>query len=194
VESFCLAKGYQEHEIKQKGVLRKIREKDTLFDPQELRSAAEKGDFMPYEEHKRTSRWQMQSEAEKTHTGEAKWTNVSWDGSEMVSSHCSVVGFFIAYGPHTKKMMCGSRDSMAAHNLDWKSLPPLCRPDNLDDKNREIEQKRKALENKKEEERASGSGQAASSSGLPASSSGLPLIRSPSPNPDDESFNPDWEE
>ena len=48
---------------------------------------------------KRRDRQEMQTEAEAGHKGEAKWTHVDHWGVEVMSSHCSVVGFFIGYAP-----------------------------------------------------------------------------------------------
>ena len=44
---------------------------------------------------KRNRRREMQKDADKTHTGEARWTNVGSDGVEFMSSHNAVVGWFV---------------------------------------------------------------------------------------------------
>ena len=83
----------------------------------------------------------MQTEAEVGHTGEAKWTNIDQCGIEVMSSHCSVVGFFIGYAPASgakKSTITSSRQGQAERNVDWMALPPLCRPDDAEKKNREI--------------------------------------------------------
>ena len=83
----------------------------------------------------------MQTEVEAGHKGAAKWTSVDHWGVEVMSSHCSVVGFFIGYGPASgarKSTITQSRQAQAEHNVNWTAFPPLCRPDDAEKKNREI--------------------------------------------------------
>ncbi len=90
---------------------------------------------------KRKDRQEMQTEAEVGHKGEPKWTNVDPWGLEVISSHCSVVGFFIGYGPALgakNSTITSSRQRQAERNVDWMALPPLCRQDDAEKKNREL--------------------------------------------------------
>ena len=83
----------------------------------------------------------MQTEAEAGHKGEAKWTNVDPWGLEVMSSHCSVVGFFIGYAPASgakQSTITSCRQGQAERNVDWMAFPPLCRPDDVEKQNREI--------------------------------------------------------
>ena len=83
----------------------------------------------------------MQTEAEAGHKGEAKWTNVDIWGLEVMSSHCSVVGFFIGYAPASgakKSTITSSRQGQAERNVVWMAPPPRCRPGDAEKKNREI--------------------------------------------------------
>jgi len=87
----------------------------------------------------------MQSLAEKGKTGEPRWSCIDAGGLEVISSGCSVVGFFIGYGVLSKSsQVTTSRKKQAEHNLDWAMLPPLCRPDNLAAKNAALAQEKAA--------------------------------------------------
>ncbi len=70
-----------------------------------------------------------------------------------MSSHCSVVGFFIGYAPASgakKSTITSSRQGQAERNVDWMALPPLCRPDDAEKKNRELTELRQRSPSAKE--------------------------------------------
>ena len=99
--------------------------------------------------HKRQSRGDMQREAQTTHTGEARWTNMDQNCYEAISSGCAIVGFFVGYGVSQGKKkggLCSSREGEAECTIDWKVMPPLCRPDDVDAKNEKIEESRQKRE------------------------------------------------
>ena len=91
--------------------------------------------------HKRQSRGDMQRDAQKTHAGEARWTNMDRHCYEAISSGCAIVGFFVGYGVaqgKTNSDACPSRAGEAECTINWMLMPPLCRPDDVDAKNEKI--------------------------------------------------------
>ena len=46
---------------------------------------------------KRVNRKEMHMKAQKTHTGEERWTNVDSHFIEVCSSSCAIVGFSVGY-------------------------------------------------------------------------------------------------
>ena len=106
---------------------------------------------MPFDPEiiKRSSRGAMQKTAQTTHTGEERWTNMDQNCFEVISSGCAIVGFFVGYGVALGKVvgdLCPSRQDDAEVTIDWNLMPPLCRPDNIDTKNTELEEKRQKKE------------------------------------------------
>ena len=95
---------------------------------------------------KRAVRNEMQREAETSHRGEARWTNMDNYLIECMSSACAIVGFFVGYGVALGKNstdLCQSRAGQAETTIDFTLLPPLCRPDDVESKNTLLEIKRK---------------------------------------------------
>ena len=95
--------------------------------------------------NKRNDRHAMQADADKSHIGERRWTNIDQCAFEVMSSHDAVVGFFVGYGPalsYNKTHITFSRRDQAEVGLDWNMVPPICRPDDLDKKNAEVARKR----------------------------------------------------
>ena len=95
---------------------------------------------------KRAVRNEMQREAETSHRGEARWTNMDNYLIERMSSACAIVGFFVGYGVALGKNstdLCQSRAGQAETTIDFTLLPPLCRPDDVELKNTLLEIKRK---------------------------------------------------
>ena len=89
----------------------------------------------------RQHRVEMQRKAQTTHTGEARWTNMDQNCYEVMSSGCAIVGFFVGYGVaqgKNKGGLCSSRAGDAECTIDWKLMPPLCRPDDVHAKNEKI--------------------------------------------------------
>ena len=89
----------------------------------------------------RTSRVAMQAQAEITHTGEARWCNFDQYFHEVVSSSCAVVGVFVGYSVTQGKKggdLCTSRGGQAECGVEWQSLPPLCRVDDLEARNAKL--------------------------------------------------------
>ena len=85
--------------------------------------------------------------AQKTHTGEERWTNVDRHFIEVCSSSCAIVGFSVGYSVVLGKKnngLCQSRQGDAEVTIDWDLMPPL--PDNMDEKNTEIKEKRQKRE------------------------------------------------
>ena len=83
----------------------------------------------------------MQRDTQKTHTGEARWTNMDNQCYEVISSGCAIVGFFVGYGVAQGKKntdLCASRAGDAECTINWKLMPPLCRADDVDAKNEKI--------------------------------------------------------
>ena len=105
----------------------------------------------------RTQRGAMQTKAEGTHTGEERWCNMDQFFVETVSSTCAVVGFFVGYAvslAKDSKEFCQSRQGQAELSVDWEILPPLCRADNVEERNIKVAEVRERAK----AERASGSG------------------------------------
>ena len=97
----------------------------------------------------RSDRWAMQMKAQTTHTGEERWTNVNSDLDEVFSSGCSIVGLFVGYSVaqgNKSNDLCQSRSTDAETNIDWNMMPPLCRPDDVDEKNKWVEEQRRTKE------------------------------------------------
>ena len=129
----------------------------------------------------RSDRLAMQRKSQTTHTGEERWTNVNSDLDEVFSSGCSIVGFFVGYSVALGKKstdLCQSRSKDAETTIDWSLIPPLCRPDDVHEKNKRVEERRRT------EMRAD-------------SSRGI-VLSSPPPSPDaGHEHNPyggDWDE
>ena len=98
---------------------------------------------------KRVSRKAMQEKAQKTHTGEERWTNIDRHFIEVCSSACAIVGFFVGYSValgRNNSDLCLSRRGDAEVTIAWGLIPPLCRPDNIYQKNMEIKKKRQKRE------------------------------------------------
>ena len=138
---------------------------------------------MPFDPEilKRSDRRAMQMKAQTTHTGEERWTNVDHELVECFSSGCSIVGFFVGYSVALGKKstdLCQSRSKDAETTIDWSLIPPLCRPDDVHEKNKRVEERRRT------EMRAD-------------SSRGI-VLSSPPPSPDaGHEHNPygdDWDE
>jgi hypothetical protein len=67
--------------------------------PLEIRSAKEAAELKADTELLvQRRRLQMQDYAEMSHKSERRWTNIDTLASEMRSSHCCIVGFFVGYG------------------------------------------------------------------------------------------------
>ena len=101
---------------------------------------------MPFdpEIQERMDRKAMQK-AQTTHMGEERWSNVDNHLIECISSGCLIVGFFVGYSAATKTSgLCESRMKDAETNIDWSMMPPLCRPDDVDKKNMQVEGQRNA--------------------------------------------------
>ena len=84
---------------------------------------------------KRYHRREMHIDAQKTHLGEARWTNVGADGIEFISSHNAVVGWFVGYSlvqKKSSKTVTKSRGLQCEWGMRWAMVPPLCRPDNIE--------------------------------------------------------------
>ena len=78
---------------------------------------------------------------------------------EVVSSTCTVVGFFVGYSVALAKdttEVSQSRKRQAEMSVDWGILPPPCRKGKLEERNVKLEEKR----DKAKAERASESGNA----------------------------------
>ena len=97
------------------------------FGTQEIESLCQKSEmrFDP-ELQKRRVRGTMQMQAQKSHTGEPRWTNMDQWLLESMSSGCAIVGFFIGYsvamGKATSRL-CGSRVHEAETTIDWMMMP-----------------------------------------------------------------------
>ena len=95
--------------------------------------------------NKRNDRHAMQADADKSHIGERRWTNIDQCAFEVMSSHDAVVGFFVGYGPaesNAKNHITLSRNNQAEVDLDWDMVPPFCRPDDIVTKNAELARRR----------------------------------------------------
>ena len=93
---------------------------------------------------KRVNRKEMQMKAQKTHTGEERWTNVDSHFIEVCSSSCAIVGFSVGYSVALGKKnngLCQSRQGDAEVTIDWDLMPHK-----LDEKNTEITEKRQKRE------------------------------------------------
>ena len=106
---------------------------------------------MPFDPEilKRSDRRAMQMKAQTTHTGEERWTNLDQDLVECLSSGCSIVGFFVGYSVaqgNKSNDLCQSCSTDAENNIDWNMMPPLCRPDDVDEKNKRVEEQRRTKE------------------------------------------------
>ena len=72
--------------------------------------------------NKRNDRHAMQADADKSHIGERRWTNIDQCAFEVMSSHDAVVGFFVGYGPaesNAKNHITLSRNNQAEVDLGW---------------------------------------------------------------------------
>ena len=103
---------------------------------------------------KRNQRREMQKDADKTHTGEARWTNVGSDGVEFMSSHNAVVGWFGVYSPLYKKehSMVRKSQELCEWGMRWDMVPPLCRPDNIEEKSTEVRQQQQTTSSSSQDE------------------------------------------
>ena len=108
---------------------------------------------MPFDReiNDRRHRVTMQKQAQATHTGEDRWTNLDQNCYEMMSSNCAIVGMFVGYSPalgnkHTD--LCESRADDAETTIDWEMMPPLCRQDDVDSKNWQVEEERQKRQKK----------------------------------------------
>ena len=143
VEDFVKEQGWTFKEINEKGICRKCTETETSFRPKKILREYETMDFWPDEMlERRKDRLKMQDESEKTHMGETPWTNVDNMGYEVVSSRCSVVGMLVGHAATIAKAITGSRAQTGTQGVDFRFLPPLCRPDDIDDKNFMLQEKR----------------------------------------------------
>ena len=55
-----------------------------------------------------------------------------------------MVGWFVGYSPAQGKkttVLTKSRNDQCEWGLSWDMVPPLCRPDNIEEKNKEIQQR-----------------------------------------------------
>ena len=110
------------------------------FESERMRALLEANNF-PFDPQlqKTQNRREMQTVAEaNTRTGEPRWHMLDRECYENRSSMCSIVGFFIGYCCAQGKHNAGtttSRTGYAEHGLRWESIPPLCRKDNLHEKN-----------------------------------------------------------
>ena len=146
-EALGKEKGMKREDVQQNGFWRTLRSQGETFSPTAVVNAVRQNALeIDPELNKRKSRHMMQDEAEKTHTGESKWTNVDHWGVECISSHCSIVGFFVGYGPTRKAHVTTSRQAFACKGLQWDLLPPLCRPDNVLEKNAWVAAERAKLQ------------------------------------------------
>ena len=119
-------------------------EKETrTYDTPQWRDLCGKSQMCFYPKlQKRVSRKEMQVKAQKTHTGEERWTNVDRHFIEVCSSSCAIVGFSVGYS--VVLGLCQSRQGDVEVTIDWDLMPPL--PDNMDEKNTEIKEKRQRRE------------------------------------------------
>ena len=126
-------------EVEEKGLFHCLREKGVSFLPtRQVQKASANALTIHKELLERQNRHDMQTKAEQGHSGEPPWTCEDQHGEEVISSVCAVVGFFIFYGVLAKKlptMTTTSRKTQAEHNVKWNIVPPLCRLDNLEEKN-----------------------------------------------------------
>ena len=122
-------------------------------------------------------RKEMQTKAEAGHQGEPRWTHTDGQFFETMSSGCAIVGFFVGYQPCPGKAgaLAISRQGQVELGLDWKLIPGVCRPDDLEARDARLPVFRA--------EKAAKKAAAASSSSHAASASG-PAPRAPT--------SPDW--
>ena len=136
------AKGGTIEEVHQKGFIRWMLQKERTFDTETMQDDCANYQMrLDPELLKRHSRGDMQQDAQTTHTGEARWTNMDNQCYEAISSGCAIVGFFVGYGVAQGKKtsdLCASRLDNAECTIDWQLMPPLCRPDDVDAKNEKI--------------------------------------------------------
>ena len=144
IDSVIEEKGGTIEEVRQKGFIRWMLEKGATFDTETYDCLNYRMKFDP-EIHKRQSCGEMQKEAQTTHTGEARWTNMDGQCYEVISSGCAIVGFFVGYGValcKEKNGLCASRKGQAESTINWELMPPLCRLDDVDAKNEKVVAKR----------------------------------------------------
>ena len=119
-------------DVEHKGILRTLRQSNKFFTPPSLLTAAAENELrVDVPLNMRIDRHVMQTEAEKGHAVEPRWTCVDGQGLEAMSSACSIVGFFVGYdvlASNKSSTITTSRKGQCEHNLDWKMVPPLCRP------------------------------------------------------------------
>ena len=136
-------------EVRQLGFIRWMLHGDRRYMTPEWRQACSEHS-MPFdpEIQERRSRKAMQMKAQTTHTGEERWSNLDNHCIECISSGCSIVGFFVGYSVALGKRndLCESRKKDAETNIDWNMMPPLCRPDDVDEKNKQVEETRRTKE------------------------------------------------
>ena len=120
------------------------------FESKRMRELLEANNF-PFDPQlqKTQNRREMQTVAEaNTRTGEPRWHMLDRECYENRSSMCIIVGFFIGYCCAQGKHNAGtttSRTGYAEHGLRWESIPPLCRKDNVFEKNALLEHMRAGL-------------------------------------------------
>ncbi len=90
----------------------------------------------------------MQEVAMKGHQGAPRWTYMDQHLHETRSSHAAIVGFFVGYqaADNMERQTRGS----AELGIDWKKVPGLTRPDDVGQRNLELESFRAAKRMKKE--------------------------------------------
>ena len=76
---------------------------------------------------------------------------------ETVSSHAAVVGFFVGYQVVEGKagQITPCKRGTAELGIDWKKVPGLTRPDDLEERNAKVEEVRVEKERRKAEQEAS---------------------------------------
>ena len=134
-------------EVRQLGFVRWMHRGERAYMTPEWRQACSEC-RMPFdpEIQKRSSRKEMQMKAQTTHTGEERWSNLDNCFIECISSGCSIVGFFVGYSVALgakSSDLCLSRLKDAETSIDWNVMPPLCRPDDVAEKNKHVEENRR---------------------------------------------------
>ena len=137
-------------EVRQLGFIRWMLQGERQYMTPEWRQACMENSmrFDP-EIQQRLSRKAMQMKAQTTHTGEERWSNLDNCCIECISSGCSIVGFFVGYSVAVCKRssdLYESRKLTAETSINWNMMPPLCRPDDVDEKNKQVEEKRRTKE------------------------------------------------
>ena len=137
-------------QVRQLGFIRWMLQGDRSYTTPAWRQACREW-RMPFdpEIQKRSNRKEMQMKAQRTHTGEERWSNLDSTCIECISSGCAIVGFFVGYGVALGKDssdLCQSRKQDAEMSIDFNMMPPLCRPDDVNNKNKFLDEWRQAQE------------------------------------------------